>query len=116
MTRLNACVAARYAGRLGLDAGFVCSGVGFFPVSARAENEGQADLDKATQQKLGAQTAGDLTEVIQLCESALKKGLDKGNTAFANDLMASAFVQRGSLTASKAYRAVLAAGAAGGDR
>ena len=29
-------------------------GVGFFPVSARAENEGQADLDKATQQKLGA--------------------------------------------------------------
>ena len=84
--------------------------VGSFPVSARAENEGQADLDKATQQKLGAQTAGDFTEVIQLCESALKKGLDKGNTAFANDLMASALVQRGSLTANKAYRAILAAG------
>jgi len=30
---------------------------GFFPVSAHAENEGQADLDKATQQKLGAQTS-----------------------------------------------------------
>ena len=44
--------------------------VGSFPVSARAENEGQADLDKATQQKLGAQTVGDLTDVIQLCESA----------------------------------------------
>ena len=78
---------------------------GSFPVPARAENEGQADLDKATQQKLGAQTSGDLAEVIQLCESALKKGLDKGNTAFANDLMASALVQRGSLAASKAYRA-----------
>ena len=91
-------------------------GLGSFPVSARAENEGQADLDKATQQKLGAQTAGDLTEVIQLCESALKKGLDKGNAAFANDLMASALVQRGSLTANKAYRAILAAGRPGGDR
>ena len=41
----------------------------------------------------------------------MKKGLDKGNTAFANDLMASALVQRGSLAANKAYRAVLAAGA-----
>ena len=90
--------------------------VGAFPVPARAENEGQADLDKATQQKLGAQTGSDLTEVIQLCESALKKGLDKGNTAFANDLMASALVQRGSLAANKAYRAVLAAGSPGGDR
>jgi len=86
-------------------------GVGFFPVSARAENEGQADLDKATQQKLGSQSPGDLAEVIQLCESALKKGLDKSNTDFANDLMASAIVQRGSLTANKAYRAILAAGA-----
>ncbi|MEI8374295.1 MAG: tetratricopeptide repeat protein [Planctomycetota bacterium] len=85
--------------------------VGTFPVLARAENEGQADLDKATQQKLGSQTSGDLTEVIQLCESSLKKGLDKNNTAFANDLMASAYVQRGSLTANKAYRAILAAGA-----
>jgi len=86
-------------------------GVGALPVPARAENEGQADLDKATQQKLGAQTAGDLTEVIQLCEAALKKGLDKGNAAFANDLLASALVQRGSLTASKVYHAILAAGA-----
>jgi tetratricopeptide (TPR) repeat protein len=82
-----------------------------FPVSARAENEGQADLDKATEQKLGAQTPNDLADVIKLCESALKKGLDKGNAAFANDLMASSYTQRGSLAASKVYRAVLAAGA-----
>jgi tetratricopeptide (TPR) repeat protein len=84
--------------------------VGAFPVSARAANEGQADLDKATQQKLGAQNADELTEVIQLCESALKKGLDKNNTAFANDLMASALVQRGGLSASKAYHGVLGLG------
>jgi tetratricopeptide (TPR) repeat protein len=85
--------------------------VGAVPVSARAENDGQADLDKATEQKLGAQTADDLSEVVKLCESAVKKGLDKSNTAFANDLMASAYTQRGGLSASKAYRAVLAAGA-----
>ena len=65
-------------------------GVAVFPLSARAANDGQADLDKATQLKIGAQNTGDLTDVIQLCESALKKGLDKNNTAFANDLMASA--------------------------
>jgi len=81
-------------------------GVGSFPIPAHAENEGQADLDKATQQKLGAQNAEDLAEVIQLCESALKKGLDKGNASFANDLMASALVQRGTLTANKVYRAI----------
>ena len=96
--------------------------VGVFPLSARADNEGQADLDKATQQKLGAQTSGDFTEVIQLCESAVKKGLDKGNATFANDLMAAAYVQRGSLTATKVYSAVLmavspdSAKAAAGDR
>jgi tetratricopeptide (TPR) repeat protein len=75
---------------------------------ARADSPGQDDLDKATQQKLGAQTVDDLTDVIKLCESAIKKGLDKGNTAFANDLMASAYVQRGSVKATQAYRAVLA--------
>ena len=80
---------------------------GLFPVSAHAENDGQADLDKATQQKLGAQTAADLDEVIQLCESALKKGLDKSNTEFANNLLASAFVQRGGISAAKVYRDVL---------
>jgi tetratricopeptide (TPR) repeat protein len=94
-----------------LTLAWLALGFGVFPLSARAENEGQADLDKATQQKLGAQTSGDFTEVIQLCEGALKKGLDKSNTAFANDLMASALVQRGSVTAKKAYEAVLAAGA-----
>ena len=73
------------------------------PAAARAANEGQADLDKATELKVGAQSTGDLSDVIQLCESALKKGLDKDNTTFANDLMASALVQRGSITAAKIF-------------
>ncbi len=113
MTRLNCLRSGRPVRRLAsvLTLALFTWAAGSFPVLAHAENEGQADLDKATQQKLGAQTSGDLADVIQLCESALKKGLDKGNTAFANDLMASALVQRGSLTAIKAYHAVLAAGA-----
>lgn len=39
-----------------------------FPSGVRAANEGQADLDKATELKLGAQSTGDLTDVINLCE------------------------------------------------
>ncbi len=85
--------------------------VGLSPLSAKEQNEGQSDLDKATEKKLGAQSADDLTDVIQLCEGALKKGLDKSNTSFANDLIASALVQRGSLKASKVYQAIQAAGA-----
>ena len=73
------------------------------PSLARAANEGQADLDKATELKLGAQSTGDLTDVINLCESAVKKGLDKNNTTFANDLMASALAQRGAVAAAKIF-------------
>ena len=118
MTRLNCLLPGHPARRIAsvLTLTLFTLAAGFFPVSARAENEGQADLDKATQQKLGAQTSGDLTDVIQLCESALKKGLDKDNTAFANDLMASALVQRGTLTANKAYHADSGGRRRGGDR
>ena len=104
-----------------------------FPLSARAENEGQADLDKATEQRLAAQQLTEnldartakpnlaeqekltegacdaLTNVIQLCESALKKGLDKGNKAIADGLLASAYTQRGNIEAGKVYRAILTA-------
>jgi len=63
----------------------------------QAENEGQADLDKATEKKLEAKTLGDLGEVIMLCESALEKGLDDGSTAFAKQLLGSTLLQRGTL-------------------
>jgi tetratricopeptide (TPR) repeat protein len=66
---------------------------------ARAENEGQADLDKATQAKLDANTISDLGDVITLVESAMKKGLDAANTEFAKQLLASTRVQRGSAIA-----------------
>lgn len=63
-------------------------------VAARAADEGQDDLDKATDTKLNATTITDLGEVIRLTESALKKGLDEGNTEFANKLLASTLQQR----------------------
>jgi tetratricopeptide (TPR) repeat protein len=60
---------------------------------ARAENEGQADLDKATELQLTAETLGDLEKVIELGESALKKGLDKGQTELAKQILAATLFQ-----------------------
>jgi tetratricopeptide (TPR) repeat protein len=60
-----------------------------------AENEGQADLDRATQVKVTAETLDDLGEVIDRIDSALEKGLDKENTKFAKKMLISALLQRG---------------------
>ena len=61
---------------------------------ARAAGEGQGDLDKATDIKLNATTISDLSEVIRLSKSTLKKGLNKANTEFAEKLLSSTLVQR----------------------
>lgn len=71
---------------------------------AWAENEGQVDLDKATEAKIAARTLSDLGEVIRLLESALEKGLDEGNTEFANNLLGSTLVQRGSAVGETIFR------------
>jgi len=66
-----------------------------FSVSAaRAANEGQADLDKATELQVTAESLSDLEKVAKLCENALKKGLDADNQAFAKQLMSSTLYQR----------------------
>jgi len=72
-----------------------------------AAGEGQDDLDKATEAKLAAETVADLAGVIDLAESALKKGLDKSNTDFAKELLASTLIQRGSITASAIFKSML---------
>ena len=65
------------------------------PISAAlADNEGREDLDKATEAKLTADSMDDLNEVIRLAESALEKGLDESNAAFAKKLLASTYIQR----------------------
>ncbi len=68
---------------------FVCS------TAWAAEGDGQDDLDKATEQKIGASTLADLGEVIKLCESALEKGLDQDNAEFARELLGATRIQRG---------------------
>ena len=60
---------------------------------ALAANEGQADLDKATELQVTAQSLDDLEKVAKLCESAIKKGLDEANQAFAKQLLSSTLYQ-----------------------
>jgi hypothetical protein len=61
------------------------------------ENSGQEKLDKATEIKLSAETAGDLNDVITLCQDALEAGLNESNTKFANELLAGTLTQRADL-------------------
>jgi tetratricopeptide (TPR) repeat protein len=78
-----------------LTLGLMIVAIGTFASRAiAADNEGQADLDKATEKKLSAISIEDLGEVIDLCETAMKKGLDASNTQFANDLYTSTLLQR----------------------
>ena len=70
-----------------------------FATAAVAENEGQDDLDKATQLKVTAETLEDLNDVIDRLDTALEKGLDKENTEFAQHLLVSSLVQRGTMFA-----------------
>ena len=58
-----------------------------FAAPVVAENEGQADLDKATQLKVAAENLEDLGEVIDHVDTAIEKGLDKENTKFAEQLL-----------------------------
>jgi tetratricopeptide (TPR) repeat protein len=62
--------------------------------SARAEGEGQADLDKATELQITAKSLQDLEQVARLCDSALKKGLDDANRKFAEQMLSSTQYQR----------------------
>lgn len=71
-------------------------GVALWAVPAFAQNEGQGELDKATELQIQAQTLADLEQVTKLCEEALKKGLDEGNQAFAKQLLSSTLFQHAS--------------------
>ncbi len=72
-------------------------------VSLRAENEGQEDLDKATQLKVVAEKLDDLAEVIDHLDEALEKGLDKENEEIANQMLVSTLMQRGSMFAAAVF-------------
>lgn len=59
-----------------------------------AAQEGQADLDKATELKITATTLQQLGEVATLCEQAIQKGLSAEDTAFAKQLLVGSLYQR----------------------
>jgi tetratricopeptide (TPR) repeat protein len=61
---------------------------------ADPNNPGQGDLDKATQLKVTAEGLADLNEVVDKLDSAIEKGLDKDNKAFAEQLLISTLLQR----------------------
>src|SRR3990172_7868211 len=61
------------------------------------ENDGLADLDKATQLKVTAESLPDLNDVVDKLDSALEKGLDKDNRAFAEQLLIATLLQRATL-------------------
>src|SRR4051812_49727291 len=63
------------------------------PVLAWAASEGQKDLDAATDLQLIAKSLGDMEKVAELCESAIKKGLDKGDEDLAKQMLASILFQ-----------------------
>jgi len=65
----------------------------FLPLALQAQNAGQAELDMATDAQLTAETLGELERVIKLAESALEKGLDQGQQAFAKQLLAATLYQ-----------------------
>ena len=67
-----------------------------FAETAVAQSEGQTDLDEATQLKLNAQSMADLERVVELCESALEKGLDDESANLAKSLMTATLFQHAS--------------------
>lgn len=77
----------------------------FSAQAAWAADAGQEDLDKAVDAQVAANSEADLGEVIQLCESALEKGLNDENKAFAHQLLASSLTLRGELYANPIFNA-----------
>lgn len=71
----------------------VCLGLASWATPVRAQNEGQAELDKATELQIRVQSLADLEQVAKLCERALEKGLDEGNREFARQLLTSTLYQ-----------------------
>ncbi len=71
---------------------------------ARAADDGQADLDKATELTVSVETLADLERIVELCQSALKKGLDKENAEFAKQLLTSNLYQHAERISASIFR------------
>lgn len=67
------------------------------PRAARADGEGQPDLDRAIEIRVNAASLREVSQVIELCGSALEKGLDDDNHLFAEQMLTGALLQRAAL-------------------
>jgi tetratricopeptide (TPR) repeat protein len=68
-------------------------------VTTTAFGQAQSKLDQATDLKFRAKTIGELGEVIELTEAAIKEGLPAGDEKFAKQLITSTLIQRAVLYA-----------------
>ncbi|HZN35046.1 MAG TPA: tetratricopeptide repeat protein [Pirellulaceae bacterium] len=76
------------------------------PAATLAQNAGQEDLDKATELQITAETLGELEQVIKLAETALDKGLDKGQTEFAKKLLGATLFQHAERSARSVFEQI----------
>ena len=63
------------------------------PAATAQSSEGDAELDQAFTMKLNAKSTRDLDNVVDLCESAIEKGLDEEGEEQAKQLAASALFE-----------------------
>jgi tetratricopeptide (TPR) repeat protein len=70
---------------------------------AAAEKEGQTDLDKAIELKLSAESPAEWGAVIDLCQSALEKGLEEENEEFCKQLLSSTLLQRAEIITNRLF-------------
>jgi tetratricopeptide (TPR) repeat protein len=63
-----------------------------------AESDGEADLGRAIEAKLSANTAAEFGVVIDLCQSALDKGLEQDRATFCKELLVATLLQRAETT------------------
>jgi len=92
--------------RFMLPAAVLASSLAFLSPVAWADNEGQADLDKATELQITAETLAELEQVIKLAETALTKGLDKGQTEFAKKLLGATLFQHADRSSKSVFEQV----------
>lgn len=65
------------------------------------QEDGTADFEKATELKVNARRPIDLDRVVQLCESAIKKGLDPASKEFCQRMMLDSLMEYARLSSNR---------------
>ncbi|MDP1564561.1 MAG: tetratricopeptide repeat protein [Pirellulaceae bacterium] len=67
------------------------------------QEDGTADFEKATELKVNARRPIDLDRVVQLCESAIKKGLDPASKDFCQRMMLDSLMEYARLSSKRIF-------------